>query len=85
MAEAVVLSGQSKKRLKKSLNPAYAILSKVLSNKEREIKKLISLLPFDELSSIEVGLNGMTKSFTQNVLKKNMDSVMAEKYYFGDR
>lgn len=81
--EAVVLSGQSKKRLKKELNPAYAILSKVWSNKERNKKINKPFYRFDELSSIEVGLNGMTKSFTQNVLKKNMDSVMAENIILG--
>ncbi|KUG13336.1 DUF5686 family protein [Elizabethkingia miricola] len=76
--ETVSLSGKRKIRLKKELNPAYIILSKVWQNKEKNRKINKSFYQFDELSSTEIGLNGMSKSFTKSVFKKNMDSVMGE-------
>ncbi|KFF13268.1 hypothetical protein IW15_05580 [Chryseobacterium soli] len=76
--ETVLLAGKSKKRIKKEVNPAYKILLKVWQNKDENKKISNPFYEYDELSSTEIGLNGMTKSFTDDVFKKKTDSGMAK-------
>lgn len=81
--EEVRLSSKSKKRLKKDVNPAYKILLKVWQNKDENQKITNPFYEFDEFSSTEIGLNGMTKTFTKDVFKEKSDSVMAENILTG--
>lgn len=81
--ETVRLSGKSKKRLKKEVNPAYGILLKVWENKEANQKISNPFYEFDEYSSTEIGLNGMTKKFAKEVFKDQFDSIAAQNILTG--
>ena len=81
--ETVRLSGKSRKRLKKDINPAYKILIKVWENKDENKAIANPFYEFDEFSSTEIGLNGMSKNFTKDVFKKKFDSVTAENILTG--
>lgn len=81
--ETVRLSGKLQKRLKKEENPAYKILQKVWENKENNIKINNPFYEYDEFSSTEIGLNGMTRNFTKDVFQEKIDSVMAENVLTG--
>ncbi|SEF71662.1 Fatty acid hydroxylase superfamily protein [Halpernia humi] len=74
----VRLSGRSRKRLKKDLNPAFKILEKVWAKKDENKNISNPFYEFDEFSSTEIGLNGMNKDFTKAVFKNKFDSIAAE-------
>lgn len=81
--ETVLLSGKSKKRVKKEVNPAYQVLLKVWAHKDENKKINNPFYEYDEYSSIEIGLNGMTRKFTEDIFKEKTDSVINENILTG--
>lgn len=81
--ETVRISGHSKKRLKKDLNPAFKILEKVWANKDANQNISNPFYEFDEFSSTEIGLNGMTRKFAKEVFKDSFDSITAQNILTG--
>ncbi|MFC6269792.1 DUF5686 family protein [Frigoriflavimonas asaccharolytica] len=81
--EAINITGKAKKRLKKAENPAFKILEKVWANKEANQNISNPFYEYDEFSSTEIGLNGMTKKFAKEVFKDSFDSISTQNILTG--